>query len=314
MSQEQSTEAPANETENSEPEVDFQAIVESLEGKEETEATPDDDETGAEGTEPSKEAIEAEAPVQPESEPQELASPYLAKMAEMEAKHREALAEREQSIAEREQAARTALIDEIRRNPLAFFEANEFTPEDAEDLALHAYRHKLGDEAPEELVNRTAKSELDRRFLEQEKKLKEMEERFAAQQSQLQAQTILNNIEDFTKAIPDSMPYLADEPADEVVNDIATLYGEIARNGGKPTISECAQMLEAQHAKLAEKYTKRRKATPEPVTEAANTPEPTLTIDSEDISDRTPAAPGREMSDDEIFESVLADLNKVKTG
>ncbi len=286
-------------TEETSEKVDFEALAKEFSGEEQ----PAEPEQPTESEQP-------EEKVSDESEPQELASPYLAQMAEMEAKHREALAEREQSIAEREQAAKAAIIDEIRRNPLAFFEANEFTPEDAEDLALHAYRHKLGDEAPEELVNRTAKSELDRRFIEQEKKLKAMEERFAAQQNQLQAQTILNNIEEFAKAVPDSMPFLADEPTEEVVNDIATLYGEIVRNGGKPTISECAQMLEAQHAKLAQKYTKRSTATTAPQTKASELEE-TETIDSDTLNDRTTGkTESKPTSDEDILQSIQAEIAK----
>lgn len=291
--------------ETEEAEVDIAALAAEFGGS-------DDEEAKAE--EPVAEAApdEDKPPVEPaeEAPPAELQSPYLVKIAELEAKHREELANREQGFTAKQEETKASVIAEMKRNPLAFFEQHGFTAEDAEDLALHAYRHKLGDEAPEELVKRTAKSDLDRRFIEQERKFAELEAKLEQKEVQIEAQRVLTSIEDFASKIPESMPYLAGEEANDIVNDIAVLYAEIARTGRKPSISECAQLLETQHAKLAQKYTKQSTATPAPKIQA-NEPEETITIDNESLNDRSTAKKAdMDTSDEDILKSIQNQITK----
>lgn len=310
------------ETTIAETQVDFETIAAEF-GQEETveeaaaEAGASHDETGSEGPDEGEAEVKAEenstaGDVQVTSEPQELASVRLAEMAAAEAKWRSQLQEQQQlsaaAVQEAVEKTRAELINQLFSNPLAFMEENEVSPEQAEDLALHGYRYKLGDEAPEELVKRTAKSDLDRRFLEQEKRFRDLETKLEQRERELEARQVISSIEEFSKAVPDDMPYLKGEDPAEVVNDICTLYAEIARSGRIPTISECAQMLETQHAKLAQKYTKQSTATTAPKTEAI---EETSTIDSETLSDRSPkktAATNTTLTDEEILASIQDEI------
>lgn len=295
----------------SEPDLDTIANEffgeESTSEETEAETQGSEEQTGAEATN----SEEAEVPDTTSIEPPEpLESEALALLADREEKLRQA---KKQFEAEQEQT-RQQVQDQIKQefarmlanDPAGFLEQMGLTDR-AGDLAMHLYAVELGDDAPPELLEKTAKSGELRELRETKARLEQLEQAQQQMLAQFEARQILGEYQAYVENVsPDEYPYLSKEDPSELIQRLADFGDAIYEQRGRyPSAAEVAKIAEAQVAKVVNKYLPQSTAETKPLEQAANKTQP-VTI-SDDLSDKSRNEPSYEEDEEAHIQNVISE-------
>lgn len=267
---------------------------------------------------PTEEKETEAEPVQAEAEQEETAeepeeksplSPLLAEKARQERELRQKLSEKEQALEQQVKAARDQLVQELVNNPQKFI--RDYGIDNAGDLAAHFYAADLGDDAPPELRELTAQSELEKYKASVEARFAELELQRERAAIEARNQATIEQYNGYLANVPESLPYFAAEAAHDSGEALRTM-AEVAdymyeQNGKYPSAAEVAQLIEKQISDTAARYQAIQKPNVEQTTstvEAVKQEKPksisqTLSTENEGGSHRTPTG------EDELFEDAM---------
>jgi AcrR family transcriptional regulator len=289
--------------------------------KEEPAAEADEEKPAETEEKPAETQPEVPAEEKPAEEPEPGLARGLASLARRENK----LREQEKSFREKEaqlqqlQTQLSTIKQRILEDPAAVF--RELGVEKVSEVAAQLYYSELGDAAPKEFQEKKATWSLERKLEQLQRQIAEKEQLTQKQMAEARAITYLQAQ---TARIPDSLPFLKAEAADDSAFVARSLYQRItdlARAGalGDATTDEeiaavAAQSLNDEIKRNAERYLRlHQKAAPpkaqSPVAEEKK-PAVTKSLGSQATAVAKPRRPPANR--DEEIEMLIEDLKSAK--
>lgn len=281
---------------------------------------------------PAEEAAESAAETQPETaevaeEPKkEEDEPGLARGLASLARRENQLREKEKAFRDKEaqlnqlQAQIQSIRQKALEDPAAFF--RELGVEKVSEIAANLYYSELGDAAPKEFQEKRATWGLEKKLEQLQKQIAEKERVAQAQMAEARALTYLQSQ---AARIPDELPYLKAEAAEDsafVARSLYTRITQLAQAGalGDATTDEeiaavAAQSLNDEIKRNVERYTRiHKQAKPAPKTESPvaeeKKPAMTKTLSSSATAITKPRRPPA--SRDEEIELLIDELKSRK--